>query len=61
MLQIKSSNTFKKDVKILPKRKYNFQKLQHVVALLAKQKNLPLKYKEHNLSGEYIKYQEWPH
>lgn len=58
MLQIKSGNTFKKDVKILLKRKYDFQKLQHVVSLLAKQKKLPLKYKEHNLSGEYSKYQE---
>ena len=58
MLQIKSGNTFKKDVKTLLKRKYAFQKLQHVVSLLAKQKTLPLKYKEHNLSGEYSKYQE---
>lgn len=58
MLQIKSGNTFKKDVKTLLKRKYDFQKLQHVVSLLAKQKTLPLKYKEHNLSGEYSKYQE---
>ena len=55
MLQIKSGNTFKKDVKTLLKRKYDFQKLQHVVSLLAKQKTLPLKYKEHNLSGEYSK------
>ena len=58
MLQIKSGNTFKKDIKTLLKRKYDFQKLQHVVSLLAKQKTLPLKYKEHNLSGEYSKYQE---
>ena len=58
MLQTKSGNTFKKDVKILLKRKYDFQKLQHVVSLLAKQKTLPLKYKAHNLSGEYSKYQE---
>ena len=58
MLQIKSGNTFKKDVKTLLKRKYDFQKLQHVVSLLAKQKTLPLKYKAHNLSGEYSKYQE---
>ena len=54
MLQIKSGNTFKKDVKILLKRKYDFQKLQHVVSLLAKQKKLPLKYQARTELDSYL-------
>ena len=53
MLKIKVTNQFKKDYKLIKKRGYNINKLMNVVELLKQRKELPIKYKDHYLSGEY--------
>ena len=54
MLTIKFHTSFKKDYKRIIKRGYNIQLLIEVIELLAEQKSLPARYRDHNLSGEYI-------
>lgn len=53
MLKIQYSNQFKKDYKLIQKRGYNINKLKAVVKLLAEEKKLPEKYKDHSLTGNY--------
>ena len=43
MLQIRYSNEFKKDYKLIQKRGYDISKLKYVVKLLAEGKQLPAK------------------
>lgn len=57
-LKIKSSNSFKKDVRIAEKRGHNLDSLRKVVALLISQIPLPLKYRDHTLSGSYKGFRE---
>lgn len=53
MLTVKYSNLFKKDYKLMKKRGLNLKLLQEVVDMLANNKTLPNKYKDHFLVGEY--------
>lgn len=54
MLKIRYLNSFKKDYKRIVRRGYNTDLLEEVVTILAKQKPLPSKYKDHNLYGDFI-------
>lgn len=58
MLKIRYSNQFKKDYKLIQKRGYDISKLKYVVQLLAEGKQLPAKYKEHYLAGNYKGFKE---
>ena len=53
MLKVKYSNLFKKDYKLMKKRGLDLKLLQEVVNMLANNKTLPDKYKDHYLVGEY--------
>lgn len=53
MLTIKYTTKFKKDYKLIKKRGYNLKLFTEVVKILAREERLPLKYREHSLSGEY--------
>lgn len=53
MLKVRYSNQFKKDYKLIQKRRYKVDLLKQVVQLLAEEKPLPEKYKEHHLTGNY--------
>lgn len=57
MLKIKFSNQFKKDYKLIQKRGYDINKLKYVIQLLSEEKTLPVKYKEHYLTGNYRRIQ----
>ena len=48
----------KRSVKLMKKRGKDLSKLQTVIELLAAGKDLPPKYKDHNLTGNYCKYKE---
>ena len=54
MLDIVSSNRFKKDLKLAIRRGYKIELLENVVNLLASGKKLEPKYKDHELSGEFL-------
>lgn len=56
MLKIRYSNQFKKDYKLIQKRGYDINKLKYVVNLLSEGKPLPVKYKEHCLTGNYKRF-----
>lgn len=58
MLDIRYSTRFKKDYKTMIKRGYNPQLLQNVLDLLCNEQQLPPKYKDHNLAGNYDGYRE---
>lgn len=53
MLQVRYSNQFKKDYKLIQKRGYDISKLKEVVKILARGERLPEKYKDHYLTGNY--------
>lgn len=57
-MMIKYHKLFKKDLKRIMRRGYNIELLKKVIDLLAKQELLPEKYRDHNLSGDYIGYRE---
>lgn len=61
MLTVKYSNLFKKDYKLMKKRGLNLRLLKEVVNLLANNKVLPDKYKDHLLQGEYKRIQRMSH
>ena len=58
MLKIVRSNRFVKDLKLALKRGCNLEELSKVVEMLASRIKLPLKYKDHALSGEYTNFRE---
>lgn len=58
MLDIVSSNRFKKDLKLAIRRGYNIELLDTVVSKIAAQEKLDDKYKDHALSGEYSDFRE---
>lgn len=51
--EIVSTNKFKKDLKIAIKRGYNMSLIEEVIDILAQGEQLPEKYKDHNLVGNY--------
>ena len=56
MLKIKYSNQFKKDYKLIKKRGYNIDLLKQTIQLIAAEKPLSPKYKEHYLTGNYKRF-----
>ena len=58
MLQIERSNQFKKDVKRAVKRGKDPEALKNIIELLASGKPLPVKNRDHKLSGDYANYRE---
>ena len=56
MLKVNYSNQFKKDYKLIKKRGYNINLLKQIVQLIAEEKPLPQKYKEHYLTGNYKRF-----
>ena len=53
MLNIVTSNQFKKDLKLIIKRHFDTDKLDEVVMSLANGKKLDARYHDHPLSGNY--------
>jgi len=53
MKQIHYTTAFKKDYKAIVKRGLDPAKLMNVIQLLAEDKELPAKYKLHNLQGKW--------
>ena len=53
MLTIKYESSFKKDFKRIVKRGYTIRLLEEVIEILASGNELPAKYKDHNLTGDY--------
>lgn len=54
MRKIEYHSSFKKDYKRIVKRGYDVSKLTEVLEMLAEEKELPPKYKDHDLKGDYI-------
>ena len=52
-LQVKFSNKFKNDLKLVKKQNKNIDKLFIVIEKLANQEKLDDKYRDHSLIGEY--------
>ena len=57
-LEIVPSNQFRKDLKLARKRGLKIERLKEVVNILAEQKKLEDKYRDHGLSGEYKGFRE---
>lgn len=53
MLSIKEERSFRKDLKLLKKRGKDIKKLQDIVKQLAQKKPLPIKNRNHRLTGNY--------
>lgn len=53
MLTIKYETAFKRDFKRIVKRGYNIKLLETVIEMLAEERPLPKKYRDHALSGDY--------
>lgn len=51
--RIAQTSKFKKDLKAIIKRGYNISLMGAVVDVLAEGKELPEKYRDHNLTGNY--------
>lgn len=58
MLKIETHTSFKKDYRRIKRRGYNMGLLDEVIRILAEEKPLPLKYRNHTLSGKYKQFQE---
>lgn len=58
MLELVKTKEFKKDLKSLNKKHYDFSKLFLILELLRKQQSIPNKYKNHYLKGNLQGYQE---
>lgn len=58
MLKIIFTSRIKKDLKLAQKRGCDIEKLSKVMHILADNKALPEKYKDHSLSGNYSGYRE---
>ena len=58
MLTLKVTSQFKKDYKLAKKRGYNMELLESVLQMLLQGENLPIKYRDHALIGNYIGFRE---
>lgn len=56
--QIKPTTQFKRDLKTIQKRGYNLKQLIDIIQLLADGQKLPLKNRDHALSGNYFNCRE---
>lgn len=53
MLKPEYTTKFKKDLKVVEKRKLNIEELKDIIKKLCMEEALPLKNKDHNLSGQW--------
>ena len=53
MLELVTTSTFRKDLKIAKKRGYDLSLIEFVIDELLKENTLPQKYKDHVLTGNY--------
>jgi len=53
MIEIGRTNQFKKDIRKVQRRKKNLEKLKQIIDFLSKDEELPSKYKDHKLTGNY--------
>ena len=60
MLEVKITSKFKKDYKLIKKRKKNLDLLKQIVFKLANQISLDEKYRDHELTGKYKGFRECP-
>lgn len=58
MFEISFTGQFKKDYKLCKKRGYNMKLLQEVIDTLAIPEELPIKNRDHDLSGNYVNKRE---
>lgn len=58
MLLLKTTSRFLKDLKLAKKRGYDLDKLEAIVDLLQAKQSLPLKNKDHALTGEWNHHRE---
>lgn len=58
MLKIELINAIKKDLKEYKHQKEVLLELQKIIELLAIKKSLPQKYRDHNLTGNWINHRE---
>ena len=56
--EIQRTSLFKKDYKRIQKRGYNTELLKEVITLLARGEELPLKNRDHALTGDWEGYRE---
>ena len=56
--EIKYTTKFKKDIKLIQRQGKNLDKLFAVIELLADARELDIKYKDHELSGNYAGFRE---
>ncbi|MDH5718811.1 MAG: type II toxin-antitoxin system YafQ family toxin [Spirochaetia bacterium] len=54
MIEIGRTNQFKRDIKKIQKRNKNIDKLKEIIDFLSNEEELPPKYKDHKLTGNYI-------
>ncbi len=52
--EIRPTTKFQKDLKRAQRRGYDISRLTEVIKILAAGETLPAKYKDHNLSGDFI-------
>ena len=57
LLTVKYSNIFKRDYRLMKKRGFDLRMLHEVIEMLANNKTLPDKYKDHVLIGNYKRIQ----
>ncbi|WP_419421644.1 type II toxin-antitoxin system YafQ family toxin (plasmid) [Legionella sp. D16C41] len=58
MLKPITTKQFEKDVKLAIKRGKKTTKLREVMTMLLKQEKLPIKYRDHSLTGNYVNRRE---
>lgn len=58
MLTIDFHKSFKRDYRRVLRRGYDIHLLEQVIQMLAEQKKLPPKYRDHELGGDYIGWRE---
>jgi len=58
MLDLVTTTQFRKDLKKLRKRGADMQKLDDVLQMLCAEKQLPERYRDHALVGDYIGFRE---
>ena len=55
---VKTTSQFKKDYKLAKKQGHNMELLKQVIAMLADGVPLPEQYKDHSLSGNWVRHRE---
>ena len=58
MLELVTTSTFRKDLKIAKKRGYDLSLIEFVIDELLRENTLPQKYKDHVLTGNYRGFRE---